>query len=425
MTLKTSAVLLTLKYPEPHIRAKIGIHRYANGYATHLVYTSVAQGTELALWRMAGLYIHIPFCRQACHYCDFHFSTQQGYRTQMVQAMVKELELMQSFLPQGQQLATVYLGGGTPSLLSAAELESIMGSVHKHYGWQQGAEITLEANPDDMSAESLGLWKDMGINRLSIGIQSFQDHLLKACNRAHDATQALAAIPLAQDAGFSNLSLDLMYGLPGSTMESWETDVAQALAMKVPHISAYSLTIETGTAFGRWYEKGKLLMPEEDLVIAQAEYLVEALQHQGYEHYEVSNYALPGQYAVHNTNYWRYEPYLGIGPSAHSFDGTNRWSNVAHNHKYMAAMATGMPDRVEESLSAADRVAEYMLTSLRTQWGLDLAVLKSLGYELDLSSALLQEWHKQGDVWISASHIGLTPKARFMADYFTTQLLPD
>lgn len=383
---------------------------------------------------MAGLYIHIPFCKQACHYCDFHFSTSQHGRPALLAAMARELELRASFLPANTVYETLYFGGGTPSILTAAELLRLMEVIRQHYQFVAGAEVTLEANPDDIGPDSLALWKMAGVNRLSIGIQSFQEPLLKACNRAHDASQALSCVPLAQDHGFHNLSVDLMYGLPGSSLETWEADLQQALQFQVPHLSVYGLTVEPDTAFGRWQRSGKLKgLPPEGAVLEQVEMLEDLTAAAGYEHYEISNFAKPGQYAVHNTNYWFYKPYLGIGPSAHSFDGERRFANVANNARYSKAWADENASGnayTEEVLTPAEQVCEYILTNMRTQWGLSLAtVMTKWGYDIwQLHGTLISQWQMEGLVQLSkdeAQTLTLTKAGRLLADHLSMQLFPD
>ena len=324
---------------------------------------------------MAGLYLHIPFCKQACHYCDFHFSTSHHQRSGVLGAMGRELALQVNYL-DNQSVHTVYLGGGTPSLLTAAELAGLLDAVRQHYNVcpdDDGAapEITLEANPDDLTPDRLATWRRLGINRLSIGIQTFHEPHLRYLNRAHNGRQALDGVRRAQDAGFGNLTIDLIYALPHPDHTVWAADLATALALDVPHLSAYCLTIEPRTVFGHRLTKGTLLPVTDDFAAAQFDQLVAATAGAGYEHYEISSFARPGRYARHNRNYWQGVPYLGIGPSAHSYDGASRQHNVANNTAYVRALQSGTLPATRELLTATEAANEYLMTGLRTQWGCD------------------------------------------------------
>jgi oxygen-independent coproporphyrinogen-3 oxidase len=318
---------------------------------------------------MPGLYLHIPFCKQACHYCDFHFSTSLGLKSQVVAAIIRELELRRHYLGPEPVLDTIYFGGGTPSLLTTAELNQIFAAIHQHFGVAPGAEITLEANPDDLSAAKVAALAAAGVNRLSIGLQSFYEPHLRLMNRAHSAEESTSAVRRAQDAGFENISVDLIYGVPAPGHHIWEADLANVLALGVPHISAYALTIEPGTAFGHRLKKGTFVAPPDEFVATQFEMLLAALRTQGYEQYEISNFCQPGRESRHNANYWRGVPYLGLGPSAHSYDGRNRQFTLANNPQYVAAvLERGEVPATLDELSATDRANEYLLTTLRTAW---------------------------------------------------------
>ncbi|WP_460973161.1 radical SAM family heme chaperone HemW [Spirosoma migulaei] len=327
------------------------------------------------------LYIHIPFCKQACHYCDFHFSTSMGQKSALVDALCTEIRMQQSYLPT-PVLETIYFGGGTPSLLTEAELAQIFEIIHTYFTVSPSAEITLEANPDDLSAEKLRMLRQY-VNRLSIGIQTFDEATLHWMNRAHTATEAENCVRLAREAGFENLSVDLIYGIPNRDQSRWQLDLQKIRALDVPHLSAYALTIEPDTAFGRWQQKGKLPPADEAIAAEQFEELTQALTQAGYAHYEISNFARSGQdqtvqYARHNTAYWQRKPYLGIGPSAHSYNGHSRQYNIANNVRYIADIRQGkLPAEVEE-LTIADQVNDYLLTGLRTQWGCSLTELNGL-----------------------------------------------
>lgn len=331
---------------------------------------------------MAGIYIHIPFCRQACYYCDFHFSVNQQVRGEMITAISQELLLQKDYL-QGERIETIYWGGGTPSLLTASEINSVLDTIRSVYTISSHAEITLEANPDDLTPSSVKEFRQVGINRLSIGIQTFNTQQLKALNRIHDGASAIKSFYDAREAGFDNISIDLMYSLPGETMHDWKQDVLQAIALNADHLSCYSLTIEERTVFGKWAATGKLKAEPDEVSAIQLELLMDELQQAGYEHYEISNFAKPGLQSNHNSNYWRGIKYLGVGPSAHSFNGESRQFNVSNNHAYLKAMQAGTIPFEMETLSRENKINEYILTSLRTSWGTDLVTLKTLhGYDL-------------------------------------------
>lgn len=331
---------------------------------------------------MAGIYIHIPFCKQACYYCDFHFSTNSSDQDKMTEAICRELELRSNYLG-GEKIETIYFGGGTPSILSSSNLTRVMEYIHRFYATDEVAEITCEANPDDLTNERLILLKQLGFNRLSIGIQTFNDEILKYLNRAHDSKLALSAYSHARDVGFQNISVDLIYALPGQSEADWIKNINICIDLQPEHISAYSLTIEEKTVFGRWVKSGKLIGPSDATAAHHLEILMDLLPASGYKHYEVSNFAKPGYYSRHNTSYWKQHKYLGIGPSAHSFDGVSRQYNVSNNHVYMKAISQGTIPADTEILSKNDQINEYIMTSLRTEWGCDRTVLiNRYGYDL-------------------------------------------
>lgn len=371
---------------------------------------------------MSGIYIHIPFCKQACHYCDFHFSTQRGYINEMVEALAAELAFRKEELRT--PLHSIYLGGGTPSLLKEPQLKKIMDAVHTHYELSPNPEITLEANPDDIEPEHLDAWLQAGINRLSIGIQSFIDANLQRMNRAHNAEEAYGALKRVKHAGFKNISLDLIYGLPWGSHPNWQQDVKMALGFKPQHISAYALTIEAGTVFGHRVKQQSMAQPDDDRAAEDYEFLLQSITKEGYEAYEVSNFCLPGYESRHNSAYWLGKPYLGIGPGAHSFDGKHRRQNPSHNHRYMKAMAEGKPCFQEEMLSPSDRYNEYLLTALRTKWGVDFQYMRE---ELLLDANWpgwkdFELYREQG--WAETTEKGcrLTAKGRLLADEITAKL---
>ena len=318
---------------------------------------------------MAGVYIHIPYCSQACHYCNFHFSTQLKSSAQMLEAMCLEIEMRKNELPHS--LKTIYFGGGTPSILAVEHIQQVIEAIKKHFSVEALQEITLECNPEDITATKLNEWKALGINRLSIGIQSFFDKDLKLMNRIHSGKQALESLDLAMDY-FENISVDLIYGIPNQSDAEWKQNITTITDRKIPHISAYALTVEPNTALDRFIAK-EIIPPVSDAQ-AEADFfeLIERLSIDGYEHYETSNFAKPGFYSVNNTAYWTGASYLGIGPSAHSFDGEVRSWNNRNNHKYISAINDGVLPIEREQLSLRDKYNEYVMTALRTKWGISL-----------------------------------------------------
>jgi len=299
-----------------------------------------------------------------------------------VAAMLSEIETRHGYLPDNA-ISSIYFGGGTPSLLSDPELNGLMQAMRRHFSWENNAEITLEANPDDITKESLAAWKASGINRLSIGLQSFNDEELRWMNRAHTAAESLSAVKLAQDAGFDNITIDLIYGSRFQTLQSWEKTLSQAIALNTQHISSYNLTIESGTALGQLHNKGREPAVNDELSSQQFVMMSEQLNHAGFIHYEISNFGKPGRFAVHNSNYWLQQPYLGIGPSAHSYNGLSRQWNVKNNNTYAKAISAGGSFFEKEELQLNDRYNEYVLTRLRTIWGCDVYEIERLfGAEL-------------------------------------------
>lgn len=324
---------------------------------------------------MGGIYIHIPFCHQACHYCDFHFSTQLGYVDQMVDAICEEIHLKRT--QKGpDSLHTIYFGGGTPSLLTTSQLNRILNVIVKNYEVASGVEVTLEANPEDIAQEKVREWIASGINRLSIGIQTFDDQRLVFLNRNHDSRSAHRCVEIARDTGINNLTIDLIYAIPPDEMDYWKKDIETAVDLNIPHLSVYGLTIEEKTVFGNWYRKNKLDPVSESTNEKQYLYAESTLQSAGYLHYEVSNYAKQDQYSKHNSNYWLQKAYIGIGPGAHSYDGATRACNISNNHLYMQSISSGkIPEEVEE-LNPIQKLNEYILTRSRTIYGLDFVEIK-------------------------------------------------
>jgi oxygen-independent coproporphyrinogen-3 oxidase len=320
---------------------------------------------------MAAIYIHVPFCRQACHYCNFHFSTNLALQNDFIAALLKEIEWRADYL-NGEPIETIYFGGGTPSLLPVSAIAEIVEFINSRFTISQDPEITLELNPDDMSADLLTGWKLAGINRLSIGVQSFFTDDLLWMNRTHDADQAIRAISQVRSAGFDNYSLDLIYGLSGLTDEKWGKNLQRAITLHPAHISCYALTVEPKTALYKMIELKKTPDVDPEKQARQFLTAIRELEAAGFEHYEISSFAQPGKRSRHNSSYWQSKKYLGLGPSAHSFDGTTRQWNIANNALYIKAIFSGGPLFEFESLSPKDVLNEYIMTSLRTMEGLDL-----------------------------------------------------
>ncbi len=380
------------------------------------------KATIIYLCRMAGVYIHVPFCKQACHYCDFHFSTSSTYKDELVQALLKEIELQKDFL-SSETIETIYFGGGTPSLLTSEEVNLIIDKITSIHIVSAVAEISLEANPDDLNIEKLKSLKQTPLNRFSIGIQSFFDDDLTWMNRVHRAAEAETSVKRSQDAGFENITIDLIYGYPLLTDAKWTHNLNKVFELQVPHVSAYSMTVEPRTALASFIKKKKQAAMSDEQSAGQFIQLMDAMQSNGFEHYEISNFCLPGNYSRHNTNYWKGVKYLGIGPSAHSYNSEMRQWNVANNSKYIQDINKNKIPAETEILTETNRLNEYILTSLRTMWGLDLDQLNLIAAG---SAALLlketiiffeREWITQRD-----QTIYLSPKGKLYADHIASAL---
>ena len=324
---------------------------------------------------MAGIYIHIPFCKQACHYCNFHFSTSLKLQNDFLDALLKEIALRKDYIEE-EKVDTIYFGGGTPSLLTGEQLARIMLALYKSFNISPLAEITFEANPDDIDELRLITWKQNGINRLSVGIQSFFKEDLEWMNRAHNEVQALNCITLARDEGFNNMSIDLIYGTPGLTDERWMHNMQTAVSLNVPHLSCYALTVEPGTALDAMTKKKKALPVNNDDQARQFLMMTDFFASKGYEHYEISNFSIPGMRSRHNSSYWSGKKYIGLGPSAHSFNGASRQWNVANNALYIKSLESNQLPFEQEVLTESQRFNEYIMTSLRTIEGTDIELAK-------------------------------------------------
>lgn len=325
---------------------------------------------------MAGIYIHIPFCRKRCHYCDFFKSTDFSQKARLLEGLKRELESRVSELER-DEINTIYLGGGTPSVLQIDELKDLLEIIRQNYTVSPTAEITMEANPDDLSQAKLSALRSVGFNRLSMGVQSFSESDLKLMNRRHSVLQAIQSVKWAKKAGFSNISIDLIYGLPNQSLEEWEQNVRIAIELDVQHISAYNLTYHEGTVFYDQLKKGILKELPDELSLLQFELLIRILKEAGFEHYEISNFCKPGLYSQHNSSYWKSKKYLGIGPSAHSYDLLSRRWNVSSISKYLNGLENNEPYSETEILTDQDRYNDYIITGLRTIWGISEDFIES------------------------------------------------
>lgn len=365
---------------------------------------------------MAGIYLHIPFCKKACHYCNFHFSTQTVHIQAFVDAIIKEIELQKTYL--NQSIQTIYFGGGTPSLLNVEQLSRIMNALKTHFDISPQIECTLEANPDDISATKLAEWKQIGINRLSIGIQSFQSPALAWMNRAHTVEQSHAAIELAQAAGFNNISIDLIYGTPTLSDKDLIADLDWIEKYKIKHVSCYALTVEDKTALKKLIEKAQLEDVDPEKQASHFELLTTRLKAMGMEHYEISNFAVLGSRSQHNSNYWSGVSYLGLGPSAHSFNGVSRQWNISNNALYIQSLNNNQLNFEIEYLSEANRYNEYIMTSLRRMEGFDLDYIKSvfgIAY-YEHSKATMDALRTNHYFQINENRVALNQEAKFLAD---------
>lgn len=373
---------------------------------------------------MSGIYIHIPFCLQACHYCDFHFSTSLKNKPAFLLALEKEIIIRKNYLTNSEKVVSIYFGGGTPSLLSDQELMRIFELLYLHYDVDSNAEITLEANPEDLTKEKLKALKSTPINRFSIGIQSFQEADLKLMNRAHSVERAESAVKATQDAGFENITIDLIYGTPTLSNENWKINLQKAFYLEVKHISAYCLTVEEKTALHKFISSGKVKKIDEEKSAMQYEILVKEMSNANFIQYEISNFCKENFYSKHNSNYWKRKNYLGLGPSAHSYDGNSRQWNVRNNALYIQSLLESKLNFEREELSRAQNYNEYILTTLRTIWGSDLVVIeKEFGYEF------LSYCKKEAKVYLDAQLLivkdnsyFLTEKGKLLADKIASDL---
>ena len=371
---------------------------------------------------MSGIYIHIPFCKQACHYCDFHFSTSMKKKEEMVLALVKEMELRKDEF-QNEEVETIYFGGGTPSVLSIDDIRFLINSVYQYYNVIENPEITLEANPDDLDEETILQIANSPINRLSIGIQSFFEDDLQLMNRAHNSEEAKRCLAVATQ-HFDNISIDLIYGMPNMSNKKWLKNIETALSFNISHISCYALTVEPKTALHKMIKTGTISSLDEDLAQQHFHILIDKLQENGFVHYELSNFGKPDYFSNNNTAYWLGKKYIGIGPSAHSFNGKSRSWNVSNNSLYLKAIAENKLPSETEILSKTDQYNEYIMTGLRTIWGVSLDKI-----ETEFGSSYLEYLHQQAEKFISDKLLAVennilktTKKGKFLSDGIASDL---
>lgn len=369
---------------------------------------------------MAGIYLHIPFCKQACHYCNFHFSTSLRQQATMVQALSKEIELRKDYL-QRQPLNTIYFGGGTPSLLPTDALRSLLATIKQQHWYDTNAEITLEINPDDITIENCRQWQQAGINRLSIGVQSFIEEELRWMNRAHTATQSLQGLQTAQQF-FDNISIDLIYGLPEQSHSQWQTNVEQALALDIPHLSCYALTVEPKTPLEKKIRQQQFSPVEPEKQSEQFMLLMNWLEKAGYRHYEISNFAKPNKESLHNSAYWQGSHYVGIGPSAHSYNGVSRQWNVSNNALYIKAIEQEQLPFEIEVLTAVQQLNEYIMTALRTDTGIDVTKLSFHQTQLLQAAARFID---TGHLLLGENRLRLSKEGKLLADGIASALFAD
>lgn len=374
---------------------------------------------------MSSLYIHIPYCKKLCYYCDFHFSLNLKTRDVLIPAMCKELEMQKKFFFE-QPISTLYFGGGTPSVLSPQELEHLFNSIHSNYTIQSDAEITFECNPDDITPQYVELLRSLGVNRLSIGTQSFFDDDLQLLNRRHSANAAREAVKIAQMCGFKNITVDLIYGLPNMTLNRWKQNLLEVEKLNVQHLSAYSLMVEKYTALYKFVNTGRFILPSDEDVVQQFEYLVDWAQKNGFEQYEISNFAKPNYESKHNSSYWTGKSYLGIGPSAHSFDGEKRFWNISHNAKYVEAINSGMLPQEIEILSRVDMFNELIMTGLRMKKGILIQQIQNdFGEYYPAFERKIDSFIQQNLVQIIEGRILLTQQGIMLSDMIMSELFTD
>ncbi len=377
---------------------------------------------------MAGIYIHIPFCKTACNYCNFHFSTSLNMKEEYIDALLKEIELQDIYLGL-ESIDTIYFGGGTPSLLEKHDLDRIFEALFKHYTINNDAEITLEANPDDISKERLKIWKEIGINRLSVGTQSFIERDLQFMKRAHTSKEAENSILLAAELDFKNITIDLIYGIPNLSNKEWIENLELAFKLPIQHISCYALTVEEDTILYHQIRKGKVAAPIDENASEQFDILMQFAKNNHFDHYEISNFCKNGFISKHNSNYWKNEKYLGFGASAHSFNGVSRQWNIANNKKYIDSLKLKQIPFEIENLSETEKLNEYIMTGLRTKWGIDLSYVdlhfkkkKELMLKIGKEDMSFFEWEIKRTANGTAFIYTLSDKGKHFADRIASNL---
>ena len=373
---------------------------------------------------MAGIYVHIPFCKQACHYCNFHFSTSMKLKNGFLEALLNEILLQKKYL-NDEVVDTIYFGGGTPSLLSEADLYHIINAIYKNFAVAADPEITFEANPDDITLEGLNSWRKNKINRLSIGVQSFFEEDLRWMNRAHTALQAEHSIRLAQDAGLDNITIDLIFGTPTLTDANWQINVQKAISLAIPHLSCYALTVEQRTPLDAMIRKQTVQGVSQDDQARQFLFLIDWLEAVGYEQYEISNYALPGHRSRHNSSYWEGKKYLGLGPSAHSFNGNARQWNVSNNALYIQSLQQNIVPFEVEVLTPTQKLNEWIMTSLRTKEGLRLDAARADRRVIETLKGKSRRFQDEKLVLQYENALVLTRKGKLYADGIAAELFFD
>ena len=373
---------------------------------------------------MAGIYLHIPFCKKMCHYCDFYHIISPGEHSEFIASIISEAEQRKEYTGT-ETISTIYIGGGTPSVLATGEIEKILNALYRIFKIDQECEITIELNPDDVTREFTGQIKELGINRISLGVQSFRDTDLKLLNRRHNSAQATDALNSIFSSGFENVTLDLIYGIPGMDSTAWASNLDLALGFDIKHLSAYHLTIEPGTMFGKMKEKGVFIETEEEESASQFTILTEKTEDAGFVHYEISNFGKSGYFSIHNTNYWKQVPYIGLGPSAHSFNGFSRQWNVRDIKKYVKLISSGKPFFEKEDLDIKTRFNEYIMTSLRTMWGINLDYIEKMfekeGY--DYVSNLSGKYISYGMMQKKENSLILTNQGKMISDNIISEFM--
>ena len=373
---------------------------------------------------MAGIYIHIPFCRKRCSYCDFYRVIESDIKKDCIDAIIKEISLRKDYL-RNENISTIYFGGGTPSILSLNETETIINQIYKHFSVEAGSEITVEANPDDIDTEYLSGLRKMNVNRISLGIQSWRDVDLKLMNRRHNSKQAELALKNVIKAGFENISADLIYGLPKTTIKDWESNLDATFLYDIQHLSAYHLTIENGTRFKKMLEKGTISEKNEDESAALFNILIDKSEKSGFIHYEISNFGKQGYFSIHNSNYWKQVNYIGVGPSAHSFNGYSRQWNIKSVKRYINLVNSGKTFFEREELDTRTKFNEYIMTSLRTMWGIDLNYVEKTfekeGYDYVVN--LSGKFKEYGLMKNENQHLVLTNQGKMISDNIIAEFM--